>query len=105
MSATDLDGWGTDAACLGADDVEFHGPLTDRDATAAATALCGRCPVTRPCELFGHLEDGRAGTYASGIYGGLTHLERATVRHTDDEAAAAYATGRDEAAHDEEATA
>ncbi|MDN5859342.1 MAG: WhiB family transcriptional regulator [Pseudonocardia sp.] len=75
VDGTDERNWRDRAACRGGVDPELFFPVEEdvaacADQVAAAKAVCGRCPVRRPC-----LDDALT-RLPYGIAGGLTAAER-----------------------------
>lgn len=67
--------WREAAACLDAPEVDFFPDPADREAIAAARAVCAGCPVSDHC-----LTWAVATNQVDGIWGGHTPSERRTVR-------------------------
>lgn len=68
-------GWAVAAACAGQDPRVFASE--DETSVREAKAICARCSVRRDC-----LEAGVTDLDSEGIWGGLTRLERSSVRRS-----------------------
>ena len=89
MSDLGTDDWTLDALCA-----QFAGDRWYTDPEGAGTGMegrtairiCGDCPVQAQClHAAMRLEQGMGRTSRFGIWGGLTHTQRATLDHTRQE--------------------
>lgn len=64
--------WRSQASCRGVDSFVFY--PTNEEEAQSAKAICGTCPVRRPC-----LEHALARREKDGVWGGATEKERRRI--------------------------